>query len=153
MAKIIFGCGYLGTRVARRWQEAGEVVHAVTRKADRVDEFEEQGWKPIVADVCDPASLIDLPEVDTLVYSVGFDRSSGRNIHDVYAGGFENVLDALPSIPQRIIYVSSTGVYNHSGGVWVDESSACEPLHPRSDPGVLPRVEELPRSDRARRSC
>ncbi len=61
MAKIIFGCGYLGTRVARRWQEAGEVVYAVTRKADRVATFEEQGWKPIVADVCDSDSLIGLP--------------------------------------------------------------------------------------------
>ena len=130
MSKLIIGCGYLGTRIARRWQAAGEEVYALTRKPNRVAEFEKQGWKPIVADVCDPTSLQNLPDVETLVYAVGFDRAAGLDIMDVYPGGLATVLDALSHSPQRIIYVSSTGVYGQTGDVWVDESSVCEPRRP-----------------------
>ena len=32
--KLIFGCGYLGQRVARLWQAAGDEVWVVTRRPD-----------------------------------------------------------------------------------------------------------------------
>ena len=38
------------------------------------------------------------------------------------------MLAALPSDTGKFIYISSTGVYGQSGGEWVDEDSACEPL-------------------------
>ena len=127
MAKLICGCGYLGLRVAERWLEAGEQVFAVTRSSRRAEELKGRGLSPLLADVTDPATLADLPAASTLLYAVGFDRSAGKPMQEVYVGGLGNVLDAISPETQKIIYISSTSVYSQTGGVWVDEGSPCEP--------------------------
>ena len=43
MANLIFGCGYLGLRVARRWLAAGEDVYVMTRSAARCASLVEIG--------------------------------------------------------------------------------------------------------------
>ncbi|MEX1224758.1 MAG: NAD-binding protein, partial [Pirellulales bacterium] len=96
MAKLIFGCGYLGERVGRRWLDAGETVHAVTRSERRAEELERAGYRAIVADVTDPATLTNLPAAETVLFAVGFDRSADQPIEQVYVAGLRNVLDRLP---------------------------------------------------------
>ncbi|MEX0678509.1 MAG: SDR family oxidoreductase [Pirellulales bacterium] len=127
MSKLIVGCGYLGSRVARRWRNAGHEVFVVTRDAEHARRFAEERYQPIVADVLRPASLAHLPAADTVLYAVGYDRGSGVSIHEVYASGLRSVLDALPGEPARIIYTSSTGVYGQSQGETVDEESTTAP--------------------------
>lgn len=126
-AKLIVGCGYLGGRVAKQWRDQGQQVIAMTRSPQRARLLEQQGIMPLVADVMDPASLKVLSTVDTLLYSVGYDRSAGHTIEQVYAEGLHNVLGALSSAPWRIIYISTTGVYGDADGQWIDESAACQP--------------------------
>ena len=128
MRKLIFGCGYLGSRVARLWRDTGHEVFVVTRSAERALALAEDGYRPIVADVLRPQTLAGLPAAETVLYAVGHDREAGGSIHDSYAGGLQSVLDALASEPEKIIYVSSTGVYAQSRGETVDEDSATEPL-------------------------
>lgn len=130
MAKLIFGCGYLGLRVARRWRQAGDVVHVVTRSADRAERLAAEGLQPLVADVTRRETLCGLPVVDTVLFAVGYDRSSGQAIEEVYVAGLRNVLDALPCGAIRLIYISSTGVYGDFEGEWVDEDSPCQPSRP-----------------------
>jgi nucleoside-diphosphate-sugar epimerase len=125
--KLIFGAGYLGARVAGRWQAAGDEVFVVTRSRQRADEFIALGLRAIVADVTVPESLKGLPSVETVLFAVGFDRAAGKPIEEVYVEGLQNVLRALPSTTGRIIYISSTGVYGDSGGDWVDEQTPCNP--------------------------
>lgn len=127
MPKLIFGCGYLGRRVADRWSSRGETVYAVTRNSERADIFANVGYSPIVANVTDPASLSGLPPADTILYAVGFDRTSGKSMQEIYFDGLRNVLDRLPPEADRFIYISSTGVYGDAGDDWVDESTPCEP--------------------------
>lgn len=127
MAKLIFGCGYLGLRVARRWRDAGDEVHAVTRSPARASALQAEGLRPIVADVRDGKSLAQLPRVDTVLYAIGYDRAAGGSIREVYVQGLRAVLAALPAQTGKILYVSSTGVYAQNDGQWVDESSPCEP--------------------------
>ena len=127
MSKLIFGCGYLGRRVAERWRDAGQEVFVVTRRADRAGRLAAEGFQPIVADILRPESLANLPTVETVLFAVGFDRSSGASIRDVYAGGLRSVLDVLPRDTGKIIYTSSTGVYGQTHDEWVDEDSPCEP--------------------------
>src|SRR5438132_485390 len=116
MSKLIFGCGYLGCRVARRWREAGEDVFVVTRSDERARAFSEEGYHPIVADVlCEP-SLAQLPAADTVLYAVGFDRGAGISMHEVFVAGLKSVLDALPAETGNFIYISSTGVYGQTHG-------------------------------------
>jgi nucleoside-diphosphate-sugar epimerase len=120
---LILGCGYLGRVVARRWLSAGYRVAALTRS--RADDLRSFAIEPILGDVTDAVSL-KLPRVDTVLYSIGLDRSAGKGMRDVYVGGLTNVLDALPTA-RRFVYVSSTSVYGQTGGEWVDELSATEP--------------------------
>jgi nucleoside-diphosphate-sugar epimerase len=127
MAKLIFGCGYLGRRVARQWLQAGHEVYAATRSLARAKEFAEQGLRPIVADLGKPDSLAELPCCETVLFAVGFDRASGQSIEEVYVGGLARALAALSSGCGRIIYISSTGVYSQDNGGWVNEDSPAEP--------------------------
>ncbi len=127
MSKLIFGCGYLGSRVARRWRDAGEQVFVVTRDSQHAREFAKQGCTPIVADVVREQSLVHLPAAETVLYAVGYDRRAGVSMHEVFASGLESVLDALPAETGKFIYISSTGVHAQSQGEWVDEDSPCDP--------------------------
>lgn len=127
---LIFGCGYLGQRVAARWQAAGQSVSAVTRSAQRAEEFAQRGWQPVIADICDPGALEHLPAADVTLFAVGYDRSSGKSQREVYVDGLRHVLDRMASRCPQFLYVSSSSVYGQQGGEWVDEDSACEPTQP-----------------------
>lgn len=126
-SRLIFGFGYVGARVGQHWLSAGDEVHAVTRSPERAADLQAQGFVPHVANVVDPGTLQNLPEVDTVLYAVGFDRSANVPMHEVYANGLRNVLAALPQSVGRLIYISSTGVYGDQDGDWVDESTSCHP--------------------------
>jgi nucleoside-diphosphate-sugar epimerase len=130
MTKLIFGCGYLGERVAKRWREAGADTVIVTRSAERAAAFRRDGFGAIVGDVTQPESLRDLPSAETVLFAVGYDRTSqsaGPTIDEVYAAGMRNVLAALPANVGRFIYISTTGVYGPANGQWVDETTTPDP--------------------------
>src|SRR5262249_27241783 len=83
MTNLIVGCGYLGRRIAGLWLAAGQRVIATTRSQDRAAELRQFGIEPILCDVLSLDSLATLPQVDTVVYCVGFDRAAGRSMRDV----------------------------------------------------------------------
>lgn len=126
VARLIVGCGYVGKRLAKYWQSLGDDnVFVTTRSASRAHEFERAGFKPIVYDVTEE-NQVKLPTVETLVFAVGFDRTTGHSVEEVYVEGLRRLLDANPQV-QRFIYISSTGVYGQTDGGWVDEKSECNP--------------------------
>ncbi len=88
----------------------------------------------MVGDVTDPASLRELPEVDVVLHSVGFDRFAGPSKRDVYVNGLGHVLDAMTNRCRRFIHVSSTSVYAQQAEEWVDENS---PLEPTDESGCI----------------
>ena len=54
--RLIIGCGYLGTQVARLWRATGEeVVGAVGRDSD-VERLQAEGVRPLIVDVTDPSA-------------------------------------------------------------------------------------------------
>ncbi len=128
MSKLIFGCGYVGSRAAAAWLDQGETVYAVTRSRERAAGLRERGLLPIVADVTRPDSLHGLPDCSTVLFAVGFDRSTPATIQQVYVDGLAATLNALPSSTRRLIYLSSTGVYSQSHDEWIDEDSPAEPI-------------------------
>jgi nucleoside-diphosphate-sugar epimerase len=125
--KLIVGCGYLGLRVAERWLVMGETVYAITRSAQRAAGFKQRGLLPILADLAEPNSLRDLPAAGTVLYAVGYDPRSGPSRRDVHIVGFEALLDAVAGTTQRLVFISTTGVYGQTSGEWVDEDSPCAP--------------------------
>lgn len=127
MLRLIFGCGYLGERVAALWKRNGDEVVVVTRSSERAEQFDRQGFRAIVADVKKRTTLTNLPGADSALFSVGFDRTGDESIMNVYAGGVKNVLDARPANTGCFIYISTTGVYGPAGGDWVDEQTPPDP--------------------------
>ena len=123
---LIFGCGYLGGRVAKLWLAHSHQVAALTRRAQTAGELHLQGIEPIIGDVTRPETLKALPRADSVVYAIGLDRTSGASMRSVYVDGLANVLAQLPP-PRRFIYVSSSSVYGQSDGACVDEDSPTEP--------------------------
>jgi nucleoside-diphosphate-sugar epimerase len=121
-SSLIIGCGYLGGRVANAWLAQGRRVFAASRNPIHLPASVE----PMVCDVLQPASLRALPQVDTVLYAVGFDRTSGASMRAVYVDGLANVLAKLPP-PRCFIYISSSSVYGQTDGGWVDETAATEP--------------------------
>lgn len=132
---LVIGCGYVGMRVAESRVRSNRPVWALTRSAARATTFRDQGIMPILGDVTRPETLdfqfaADDEAFDVL-FAVGFDRKAGHSIEEVYVDGLRNVLDALQhNPPQRLIYLSSTGVYGDHQGGWVDEHTPCEPERP-----------------------
>ena len=127
MKRLIFGCGYLGRRVAENWLKTGDSVYAITRSQARAKEFRQMGIEPIIADITDPNSIEFLPQTTTVLFAVGMDRTKYDNIRDVYVKGLQNVVNRLSNSIEQLIYISSTGVYGDFSGDWVNESSVTEP--------------------------
>lgn len=135
VTRIIFGLGYLGSRVANIWRDNRDNSWAFTRRDNITEAMIESRALTGQADVTRPETLTCLQNLTTpggksaeaLLYAVGFDRSASPDIHAVYAGGLKNVLAALPSSVTRAIYISTTGVYGSAGGGWVDETTPTDP--------------------------
>lgn len=127
MAKLVVGCGYLGSRVAQPLvvgRPDGLRCHAICGTRRRTPR---PGVQPIVADVTRPETLQGLPEVEAAFFAVGYDPRSGVSRHAVYVDGLRNVLNRLSDRTARVIFTSSTGVYGQAEGDWVDEDSPCQP--------------------------
>src|SRR5438270_846533 len=122
--RLIFGCGYLGRRVAKLWRASGHRVLALTR--NNAAALRELGVEPITGDVLDRDSLRALPAASTMLYAVGLDRAAGRTMREVYVGGLANVLDTLPPCG-RFVYVSATSVCGQTNGEWVTETGPTKP--------------------------
>ena len=128
-SRLIVGCGYLGQRVARRWLQSGSTVFATTRSSANAQFLSVANIHPIIGDVTaadqSPESFRSLPEVDTVLWAVGFDRDANASYHDVHVGGLLRILEQIPNNP-RVIFISSTGVWGNETTVDVDESTpAC----------------------------
>jgi nucleoside-diphosphate-sugar epimerase len=147
--RLVVGCGYLGTRVARRWLAAGDRVFGITRSPTRAAELAAIGITPVVHDVtAGPGSpqlqtLPVLPPFDTVFWAVGFDRASGATHRDVHVNGLARLLESLAGSP-RVILSSSTGVWGDEGGGVVNEET---PTNPSREAGrVLVEAETMLRS-------
>lgn len=142
---FIFGCGYLGLRVARRLIGDGWQVSALTRRPERAAALCREGIRGCVGDWNSYRTLRELPPAAHVLVAVGYDHRGGRSRHEVYVEGLRNALRVIPA-SSRVCYVSSTGVFHQNDGGWVDETSPC---HPESEGGRAHlRAENLLRRQR-----
>jgi len=132
---LIAGCGYVGHRIARQWSQQGLQTLAITRDASKAEHLRLESIQPVVLDLGSPAAWPSLPDVDIVLWAVGFDRRSGSDRQATWVDGLKRLLQELPprSTPRRILYTSSTGVYGDGEGQDVDEQT---PVNPSSEGGV-----------------
>jgi len=123
---LVFGCGYLGSRVVNRALAEGHEVWATTRNMAKAQSLRRLGVEPIQADWTDRRTLEDLPDMDQLLVSVSFDPRGQSSRWEAQVGGLRNLIERIPK-HTSICYISTTGVYHQTGGQWVDESSPTNP--------------------------
>src|SRR5687767_14001233 len=108
---LVVGCGYIGLPLARLAKAAGGKIFATIRKRERFAELDAEGLIPVLWDVSgtDYEALIqqfsqtrelpdvndELPEVDAVVWAVGYDRSVRKSIEEVYVSGLLKTLTDL----------------------------------------------------------
>lgn len=126
---LIVGCGDIGQRLARamygRWR-----IYALSRSEQHHQLLRTLGVVPIVADLDYPGTLERLAglahDVIHLVPPQGTGSRDTRTLNLVRA------LAKGGSIPQRLVYMSTSGVYGDCGGAVVSESRPTTPMSARA---------------------
>ena len=125
---LIVGCGDIGCRVAALEQQAGNPVAALARSAASASRIQSLGIDVLEGDLDQPASLESLKTTaPRVLYYLAPPPGSGDDDPRL-----RNWLRARQPLPQRFVYISTSGVYGDCGGAWIDEDW---PLNPRSERG------------------
>lgn len=131
---LIVGCGDVGLRAARALG-AGVRVLALTSSPGRVPALRAAGVTPLVGNLDQPASLARLAGIATRVLHLApppGEREVGpRWWLDPRSVALGRVL-RLRSLPQALVYASTSGVYGDCAGAWVAESRPVAPATPRA---------------------
>jgi nucleoside-diphosphate-sugar epimerase len=127
---LIVGCGYLGLRVGRLAQQAGWQVAATTRT--RLETLAAEGFTPVAFDWNDSRALKHLPDTTHVLIAVAYDRQSRVDRFASQVDGLARLVRHLdhgrsPEQSPDVCYISTTGVYHQSNGLWVDETSPTRP--------------------------
>ncbi|QJD30879.1 SDR family oxidoreductase [Methylococcus geothermalis] len=123
---LIVGCGDIGSRVARLERAEGHGVSGLVRSAQTAARLAAQGIRPVAGDLDKPDSLAGLKGGWATLYYLAPPPASGADDPRLAA-----LLDGLPArqLPDRVVYVSTSGVYGDCGGDWVGED---RPPHPQT---------------------
>ena len=130
---LIAGCGDIALRVARLLPD-NYSLFGLLRNPARQAELRAAGIIPFPADLDNPASLQRLRGLaHTVLHFAPPASSTNETTRDaaVIDTRTRNLLAALSlgRLPQRLIYISTSGVYGDCAGAVVDETRA---LHPKT---------------------
>ncbi len=124
---FIVGCGDIGLRVAKLELAAGHPVAALARSEAAARRLGPLGLDVVPGDLDEPGSLAGLPARVRVLYYFAPPPSAGTDDPRLSA-----LLGALPAaaLPERVVYIGTSGVYGDCRGAWVDEDW---PLNPQTD--------------------
>lgn len=133
---LIVGCGDVGLRTAGVLgapQSQRVRLLALTSSPERVRFFRACGLTPLVGDLDDPASLARLAGVAHRVVHLAPPDAERRKSGEMDPRT-RNLTRALRkrSLPQSLVYVSTTGVYGDCHGERVSETRTVQPHTPRA---------------------
>lgn len=118
---LIAGCGYTGTRLARRLAGRGPVL-ALVRTEASAELLARAGIPAVPADFDGGAEFPVPGALGAVIYLA---PPAGRDGED---GRFRRFLAGLGDArPQVLLYLSTTGVYGDTGGAEVDEATPPAP--------------------------
>ena len=123
---LIVGCGDVGTRAARLLGRRTGVL-ALVRDRQQAAALRASGVVPLAGDLDAPATLRRLAGLATRVLHMTPPQGTGAG--DPRTVALARAL-ARRSVPEALVYGSTSGVYGDCGGALVTES---QPLHPQTD--------------------
>ena len=126
---FMVGCGDVGRRVALAERASGAVVMALARSAASAARLETSGLRVVPGDLDRPESLAALPTKSALIYYFAPPPAAGDRDPRLY--NFLNAI-SVQALPERVVLISTSGVYGDCQGAWVSEERT---PHPDSDRG------------------
>lgn len=124
---MIIGCGDVGLRLARMLKGRRR-IYALTRSHDRFALLRTEGVMPVPGDLDHPQSLARIGGLAHDIVHLAPPPSSGTS--DSRTANLITALAKRGSLPQRLVYISTSGVYGDCGGAVIDETRR---IHPSSD--------------------
>lgn len=128
---LIIGCGDIGQRVARNLSPRVKLM-ALTSSPEKIPALRSAHITPLLGNLDQPASLRRLAGLATRVLYLA--PPPGHNPiwrNDPRAQAMMRTL-RLRSLPQSLVYGSTSGVYGDCGGEQVDETRRLSPHTPRA---------------------
>ncbi len=127
MNLVIIGLGFTASYYAAHHASAFTQLTG-TRRAPTLDRLGRVELLPFdgAAETCDPRLLAALAEADALLVSAGPDAQGDPALR--------LLAEKIAATPrrQKIVYLSTIGVYGDHGGEWIDETAPTEPANRRS---------------------
>jgi nucleoside-diphosphate-sugar epimerase len=125
MQKVfIAGCGYIGERIARSYQESGADVTCMVRSTEHGSRLEAAGFTTVVSALDDPENLPQLDLSGSILFYLV--PPPGGGVADSRARNFITGIAATGK-PEKIVYMSATSVYSGGDGEVVMEESPALP--------------------------
>jgi nucleoside-diphosphate-sugar epimerase len=126
---LIVGSGDVARRILSRIVSNAR-VYALLRNAGRVADWRDAGAMPVLADLDDRRSLQRLAGLaDTVLHLA---PPPGEGHRDSRTRNLLAALGKGKSLPRRLVYVSTTGVYGDCGGARIDETRRLNPESSRA---------------------
>ena len=153
MSKVfIFGCGYLGIRLADTLIAAGHEVSALTKNETFAEVLKAIGITEVIVDRLESDSwhsLVgnDYTKIINCVSSAGNGLSGYESSY--YEGQASIIQWAKSHSIERFVYTSSTSVYPENSGNWVSEDSLKRDSVHSDTAQVLRRSENLIESNQS----
>lgn len=124
---LIAGCGDVGSRLATQLLAEQWRVHGLRRTVSHLP----QGVLGVAGDLFSEQCPPDWPRepLDYLVYCAAATEHDEAGYRAAYVEGLQHVLGWLKQHgqrPKRLLFVSSSSVYEQKDGEWIDESSPAE---------------------------
>ncbi|MHB1676153.1 MAG: SDR family oxidoreductase [Sulfuriferula sp.] len=126
---LIIGCGDVGLRTAQNFLPHYR-VYGLVRSTDKVHRLRAAGVIPIVADLAKRDSLTRIAAIADVV--LHFAPPPGEGQVDTHTRNLLAVLARRTKLPQRLVYISTSGVYGDCAGDWVSESRTPHPTTARA---------------------
>src|SRR5690606_13258861 len=134
---LVVGAGDVARR-AIPWLARRVKVFALARGADAHERLRALGATPPAGDLDDPASLTRLGGIADAVLHCAPPRRDGDD--DPRTKRLLAALGGRRSLPRRIVYVSTTGVYGDCAGARIDETRCVRPATARARRRVAAEV-------------
>ncbi|MCG7965947.1 MAG: SDR family oxidoreductase [Candidatus Thiodiazotropha taylori] len=128
MGVTIIGCGDIGTRLALAYQQSALEVAGWVASDGSVERLKQQGIRALQMDL-DRTSL-QSPSLagESLFY---FAPPPASGVEDSRVRRLIALLDQT-DVPQKVVYLSTSGVYGDCQGEWVDETRQPHPTVDRA---------------------
>ena len=121
---LLVGYGYLGRRLAQHCVDAGRPVTVLTRSIVHKAELEKLGISYQILDLDTDRDRIELPVAGSTIIYTAPPAGPGSDPRLL------SLLERLDDPPDRLVYISTSGVYGDCEGTRVDEST---PVNPGSE--------------------